>query len=185
MGTLTTITAPVDQPITIQDARDACRLIDTDNDSILLGMMETAIDWAEKYTNKRLMTQIVELSFRRFTAYSYSLGVWPIQSVDSIKYTDTGSPQTVQTLVSGTDYLTDLTVYGGRVEAISGWPSVADIPNACKIRMTVGYSSADNVPKLFKNGIKAYIAYLFNADEVYKKIAEDILRPERIPLESI
>jgi len=178
MGTLTTITAPTAEPVTLEEMKEALRVDHTDDDSLIIGLMRAARMWAEAYLNKRIASQVVELSYDRFPSSEIYLGVWPIISIDSVKYDDTASPVAEQTLVANTDYYADKTTIGGRVKSISGWPSVAVKPNAVRIRMTVGYVK-DDIPDIIKEGIKVYTAALYDRDCELEKSARLILCPER------
>lgn len=182
MVALTVITAPTDEPITIQEAKDALRIDSNDEDVRIWNLIRTARQFAEDYCNLRIMTQVVELSMDLWPAYEFELDVWPIQSVDTVKYEDTASPTATQTLVANTDYYTDITTTEGRIRTITGWPSVAVKPNAIKIRMTAGYSDQDSVPDQIKEGIKAYCAYIYDSDPLMKEIAERLLWSQRIML---
>jgi len=155
MATLTTITEPTDEPVTLQEVKDALRIEDNSEDVRIWNIIRASRMYAEDFCDLRLMSQVVELSFDNWPAYEFSLGVWPIISIDTVKYEDTASPVATQTLVANTDYYADITILQGRLRTITGWPSVAVKPNAIKIRMTVGYADQDSVPDQIKKGIKA------------------------------
>jgi len=180
MGAFTTITEPTDEPITLDEAKEALRIDIDDEDTRIWNIIRAARMFAEDYLSLKLMSQVVELSFDRWPATEFSLGVWPIISVDTVKYEDTASPISTQTLVADTDYYADITTTEGRLRTLTGWPSVAVKPNAVKIRMTVGYADQDSVPDQIKEGIKAYCAYIYDSDECMKGIAERLLWSARI-----
>ncbi len=180
MGSFTTITEPSDEPITLEEAKEALRIEIDDEDVRVWNIIRAARMFAEDFLNRKLMSQVVELSFDRWPATEFSLGIWPIISVDTVKHEDTASPVATQTLVANTDYYADVTITEGRLRTITGWPSVAVKPNAIKIRMTVGYADQDSVPDQIKEGIKAYCAYIYDADPAMKDIAEKLLWSQRI-----
>lgn len=180
MGTLTVITAPIQEPITIDEAKSAIR-IDTDDDDLLIeSFITSARQFAEKFLNRYLMTQTLERSYDNWPGSTIDLDIWPLQSIDSVKYQDTASPVTEQTLTVNEDYYADITTIGGRVIGIYTWPAAADQPNAVKIRVTAGYSSAALVPAQIKEGIKAYVAYLYDNDPQMETVAKSLLWPQRI-----
>jgi len=179
MGTLTVITGPTLEPVTVDEAKKSLRIDNSEDDSYIGNLIETARLFAEEYTSLHIMTQTVERSYRRFPSTNINLDVWPLQSIDSVKYDDTSSPMTEVTLTVDVDYYADTTTDGGAVETITGWPSVAIKPNPARIRMTAGYSSRDNVPEKIKNGIKAYVNYLYDADSRWEEIAKSLLWPLR------
>lgn len=180
MAAFTVITEPTDEPVSLQEAKDALRIEDNDEDVRVWNIIRAARMFAEDYCNLRLMSQTVELSLDAWPANEFSLGTWPIITVDSVKYEDTASPTVEQTLVENTDYYADTTIIQGRIRTITGWPSVAVKPNAIKIRMTAGYADQESVPDQIKEGIKAYCAYIYDSDECLKDIAERLLWAARI-----
>lgn len=188
MGALTVITAPTVEPVTLAEAKAVLRVNDSNSNTLITAHIQAAREFAEEYLGLRLVSQVVELTLDRWPGTTFALGVWPIISIDSIKYDDTASPVTEQTLVANTDYYTDIVTTYGRVTTIGGWPSVAVKPNPIRIRMTAGYADsasspqdlADNVPEAIKHGIKLYVAYLFFADDAYRVAAENALRVNRV-----
>lgn len=180
MGTLSTITGPTVEPVTTTEVKTALGVLHSDDDTRIDGLIKAARIFAEAYCSLRIMTQVVEWTLDNWPAGEFTLGVWPIQSVDSVKHFDTASPSVEQTLVANTDYYADTTTKNGRLRTEGGWPSVAVIPNPIKIRMTVGYADADSVPDGIKEGIKAYVVYLYDSDELMESIAKRLLWPERI-----
>lgn len=180
MHTLTVITEPADEPITLDEAKESLRIEIDDEDTRIWNIIRAARMFAEDYLSLKIMSQVVELSFDQWPATEFKLGVWPIISVDTVKYEDTASPVAIQTLVADTDYYADITTIEGRLRTLNGWPSVAVKPNAIKVRMTAGYADQDSVPDQIKEGIKAYCAYIYDSDECMKDIAERLLWSARI-----
>lgn len=179
MGTFTLITAPTDEPITVNEAKELLRIDHADDDARIEAHIKAARGFAENYLNLKLFTQTWDLSLPKFTGVTIELGLWPLQSIDSVKYWDTSSPTTEVTLTENTDYYADIVTPGGRIKTIGGWPSVDDKFNPVTVRMTAGYSDLDDIPEEIKDGIKYYVAYLYDADLSMKKIAEEILWPHR------
>lgn len=179
MGTLTTITEPASEPVTLAEVKESLRVLHTDDDALIGGLITSARRWAEHYLNRRIISQVVQLNMHAFSGNSIYLGLDPIISIDSVKYDDTASPITEQTLVVNTDYYADIITKGGYVTTLTGWPSTARRPNSARILATVGYSSADAVPEIIKEGIKIYIASKYDRDPELVDIAKELLWPER------
>ena len=177
--TLTVITAPIAEPVDLADVKDALRIDHDDDDVRITGLIRSAREFAQAYTGLTLMDTTVELSMDRWPGTEFKLGVWPLQSIDSVKYDDTASPVAEQTLVVNTDYYADTTLVDGRVRTISGWPSVAVKPNPIRIRMTAGYADVDDVPEQIKDAIKAYCIFLYDCDSSMEKVARQLLWPQR------
>lgn len=175
MGTLNTITAPTIEPITQDELKDALRIDGNDDDLRLKGLIVAARNWAENYLDLRLMNQVVELTLDRFPADKFSLDVWPIQSVDSVKYDNTASPSVETTLVENTDYRVDIVNIEGRMQSIGGWPSVYNKFNSVRIRMTVGYATQAAIPQGIKEGIKTYAMGQYLCNPGLLEMAENML----------
>jgi len=180
MGTFTVITPPKIEPVSIAEAKIALRILHDDEDVRISQLIKTAREYAEDYCNIITMTTVIELSFDKWPSNVFSLNKWPLQSIDSIKYDDTSSPSVELTLTENVDYYADIKTENGRISTITGWPSHAVTFNPIRIRMTAGYSSAENVPEQIKDGIKAYAAYLYDQDPDLEKAARKILWPRRI-----
>jgi len=185
MGTITTIIEPTAEPVTIAELSQALRVDQSDDDARLAMLISVSRRWVEQFTGYYLMPQVVELSLQSFPNAIFQLGVWPIISVDSVKYDDTGSPQTEQTLTEGSDYLIDLVTLNGQLCAVNGWPAVAAKFNPVRIRMTVGHALAGSpevstVPDFFREALMAYAGYLYDDESSMKDLAEQILIPYRM-----
>ena len=180
MGTLKIITGPTKEPVTLTEAKRSLGITEDDDDSRIAGYIKSGRVFAEAFCGIKIMTQTVELSFDNWPSYEITLGVWPLQSIDSVKYDDTASPSAEQTLVANTDYYADTTTIEGRIRTLTGWPSVAVKPNPIRIRMTAGYATAELVPSNIKDAIMAYCGYLYELDPEMKDIAEDLLWSEKV-----
>lgn len=143
-------------------------------------LIKSGREFSEIFCAVVLMTTVLELSMDNFTSNRFSLLTTPIQSVDSVKYLSTGSPQTEITLVENVDYYIDTTIEGGEIIAVSGWPSTSNRPNSVKIRFTAGYLSSDRVPQQFKDAIKSYVVYLYDSEQSMLDTTRSILWPYRI-----
>jgi len=179
MGALKVITEPTIEPVTIEEAKLAIGIDDDEDDVRIEGLIQAARIFAEDFCDLRIMSQVVERSYDHWPAAVIHLDVWPLQSIDSVKYDDTASPVAEQTLTVDEDYYADTTTEGGRVVSVSGWPSHAAQPNPIRIRMTAGYASQKLVPESLKSGIKAYVVYLFEQNCDLRQVAKDILRGSR------
>ena len=179
MGALAIITEPTLEPITLEEAKEAIGIDGDDDDLRIEGYIQAARIFAEDFCQLHIMSQIVERQYDGWPSSVINLDVWPLQSIDSIKYDDTASPVAEQTLVVNTDYYADIVADGGRVGTITGWPSHASKFHPIRIRITAGYASQALVPESLKSGIKAYVVYLFSLDCDMRQVAKDMLRGSR------
>jgi len=179
MGALKVITGPTIEPITVEEAKDALGIEDDLDDVRIEGYIQAARIFAEDFCDLLIMSQVVERQYDGWPSSVIDLNVWPLQSIDSIKYDDTSSPVTEQTLTENTDYYADIVDDGGRVGTINGWPSHASKFHPIRIRMTAGYVNQGAVPESLKSGLKAYVVYLFEQNCDMRQVAKDILRGSR------
>ena len=167
----------------MQEVKDAIPgLTYNDDDVRINSLIKVSRQLAEDITNLRLYTQTIDISYDYFPKGKFDLGIWPLQSIDSVKYYDTNSPSIQQTLTVNTDYYADTTVIGGRIWVESIWPSIYDKPNAVTVRVTAGYSSRDNIPEKIKEGIKLHVQGLYDGDMELMKVAEKILFSARMEM---
>ncbi len=176
---LVTVTAPTEEPVSLDDAKAQVSIIDdTSHDARLLRLIKAARLQAEAHTGMRAMTQTVRLELDSFPgqvrSWQYAvagwnqqrdaeidLGVYPVQSITSIQYDDTNNVQ--QTLTAGTDFYADISGLAPRILPVDSWPDTRDgKPGAVRITMVVGYASADLVPEDFSQAVLLRMAELFD-----------------------
>ena len=183
VSNITVITEPTIEPVTLAEVKSVLRISHSDDDTMLAGYIKSARRWAENYLDLFIMTQTVEFTVDMWPGLEFGLGVWPIQSVTSVKYDDTSSPITEQTLAEATDYYADVISGCGRIKAVDTWPTVTERPNAVKVRLTVGYEDTaaspidlrDGVPEEIKTGIKLYIRMLYESDPCSELAARKVM----------
>ncbi len=193
MKGLRLVTAPVEEPIQIEQAKDHLRITGDDENSLLTGYIVAAREFAEDYTNRKLLSQTWELRLEAFPIANYGeirLPFGKTISVDDISYYDTDG--TLQSLAGpssspvGTAWLEDLNDDAGgilRHPLASVWPSVhPGVPIPVSISYTCGYGDdANDVPENIKTAILYRVADLFelrgSGDGEMSQVAERLLRP--------
>ena len=142
---LTLVTAPTTEPLSLQAAKDQLRLdIDTD-DRLILSLITAARDWVEGQTKRCLKSQVWDQTIDGNWPWKHGgprieLEKNPVISVDSITYATGASPE--PTLA--TDQYTAVTRnYGSYIVPAYGvtWPTVRSVPNAVTVRFTAGYTT--------------------------------------------
>lgn len=169
-GRYTVITEPTAEPVSLSEVKEALRITFNDHDALLSGYIVAARKHAEAFTGLRILSQTIDVSYDCFPGDVVELYTWPISSISSVNYYDTGSPATEQTLVVNTDYYADTTTPGGRVCVIDAWPAVADQPNAVRIRLVAGYADAELVPQTIKEAIKLHCHALYYGDDLMASV---------------
>jgi len=144
---LARVTAPAGRPVTLQEAKDFMRVDTADEDAII----ERAIDAATAYIDgpRGIGHALVEQQWAlRLDAFPWGrivLPLSPVQTVDTIDYTDTAGNQ--QTL-DPARYIVSTGREPATVEPAfnENWPSTRLIADAVKVTFTVGYAPASGSP---------------------------------------
>ena len=161
------IQAPADEPVSITEAKAHLRVRDgeTSQDALIEMMIAAARQYAEIYTHRAFVTQQWRMTLDAFPNCPLLLQKSPIQSVDSIIYTDMAG--STQTIVQGTDYVTDLDSEPGRITPPFGrvWPIPLPQIAAVRVTFTAGYGEPDAVPDGIKTWIKLRVGSLFENRE--------------------
>jgi uncharacterized phiE125 gp8 family phage protein len=158
---LRVITPPSEEPVTLADAQQI--YLHTDED--VSGFITAAREYCEGYQNKKYITQTLELVLDRFPCGREIefRDCSPIQSVASIKYTD--SEGTEHTMPD-TDYIVDPDSFVARVVLgyNKSWPSVTLKPaGGVVIRFVAGYGDASKVPETVKQAMGLHMQWLHDS----------------------
>lgn len=151
---LVLITPPTEEPVSLEEAKLHLRVDISDDDALIGGLIQAARERAEDILRRALITQTWELTLDRFpSGNELELPFPPLQSVASIKYTDSDGDEAE---FSSDDYIVDTAEEPGKVILAYGsnWPSVTLYPTgAVKVRFVAGYGEATAVPQTFKQAI--------------------------------
>lgn len=133
------ITAPVEEPIKLAQARKFCRIDAdiTDEDSLISDVwIPAARQFVEAQTSRALAPQTLQAVFDRFPRRRIlPLPRFPLIEVVSIKYDDaTGTEQTL----GASSYRVVNHSAPGAVYAPGGWPSASPQPGAVRVRYRAG-----------------------------------------------
>lgn len=159
-------TAPTAYPLSLKEVKEHLNITVgwTEDDNYLKTLLYTATQKAETYLHRRLITQTWYTYYDKWPCESYFvLPYGQLQSVTSIKYTDTASAQSTW---SAAEYNTDTDSDPGRVTLEYGytWPTTTLHPqNPIEIEFVCGYGdSGSDVDSMIKHGIKVIIDDLYN-----------------------
>ena len=174
------ITAPTTEPLTLLEAKAHLR-VDTVDDDALIGLLITATrQYCEQLTARSLVTQQWSLVLDSFPGggnfadqFGYAgilpghavlLEKGPVQSIDSITYTDMASA--AQTMPP-TDYIAELSGPLARITPRFGkiWPIALPQIGSAVVNFTAGYGAAAAVPEGLKAWIKLRLAALYENRE--------------------
>lgn len=173
MSALKLITAPAEEPVNWAKAAAHLRIDNTEEIPLILALITTARQEAEKITRRALITQTWELVLDSFPACGVDIPLPTLQSVTSVKYT--GSNGAEQTLSSAA-YQVDSDSEPARIVPAYGylWPVTLNQLNTVRIRYVCGYGLAAAVPAAIKQWMLVRIATLYENREgtVQGSIAE-------------
>jgi uncharacterized phiE125 gp8 family phage protein len=173
MGTLL-VTGPTIEPVTYQEIIAHLRMnpIDEEIDEALITYIENLIKAvrqdAEDFTNRKFITQTWKYYLDAFPVKDYiELPFNPVQSVSSVKYTDTDGTVTPMTVT--TDYLVDTVSLKAKIVLpyLGSWPTATLHPvNPIEIEFICGYSSlAENIDRRITQAILVQVADLYGNRE--------------------
>jgi len=168
------VTAPAEEPITLSEAKAHLRVDDSSSDALITSLIVAAREYAEKYTNRALITQTLRAYYDSFYDQNpdgvLRLPRPVLQSVTSVKYIDTnGTEQTV----SSSLYKVDVASVPARVVPVFGevWPSARYEINAVYVEYVAGYGLADVVPQDIKQAMFLHIGHMFENREQTTPVA--------------
>ena len=172
---LTRVTAPTFEPLTLAEVRAHCRVDHLLEDPLLAGYIISAREFAEDYTRRALLPQTWEMKINRDWPEYWSVEEkdWrqgielpkpPFQSVVSITYVDDAG--VTQTLAA--DQYQAVAINGESLEGLivpaNGvvWPTVRDQMHAITVRFVAGYADTNAVPIRIQQAMKLMISHWFD-----------------------
>lgn len=163
--TLSLVTAPAAEAVTIDDLRGFLRIDDCDEAEILQRAVNAATTAVQDRCGVQLITATYDMKFLDFCRSTIVMPRLPLQSISSVKVTDDdGSQATVSTSV----YLTDLGSADrrGRIVLASGqsWPTTsrAMLHGDVAVRFVAGFGdAATDVPDSYTQQILLIAANLY------------------------
>jgi uncharacterized phiE125 gp8 family phage protein len=165
---------PAFEPVTLDEAQAHLRSDDdvTENATIT-ALITAAREYCEAVTRRALATQTIEAYPERF-GRCIDLPMPPLQSITSIKYTDSAGDEHV---VADSDYVVD--TVSGRI-CFSSPPCFAPYPiNPIKITYIAGCESA---PQSIKQAMLLLVGHWYINREA---VSADIVRPVALAVDSL
>lgn len=180
---LTLVTAPTSEPVSLSEMKSHMRLDGNDDDSYVTKCIKAARQWIEGQTKRALVTQTVDYAIdSNWPMWNglpmIRLPLNPIASVSSITYVDSnGTSQTLAT----SQYTVAARTHGSYIVPAYGvtWPSVRDVPEAITVRFVAG---ADTVDEDLKIAVKILASYYYENRETSSgapRAVEALISPYR------
>lgn len=162
--TLSTITGPAEEPLSVELVKAQLRIDDSDEDAVIAMQIASARSVVESYLRARLINQTVRLTLDGFPS-RIELPIWPVQSITTVKYDDTAGDE--QTIIS-TDYqLIESRKPNLVAPAYLGtWPIARADFDSVRIEFVVGYGATGNdVPADIRQAMLMLIGDFFENRE--------------------
>lgn len=186
---LALVTAPASEPLLRTEAKLHLRVDSsfTDDDSLIDALITAARQHVENHTRRALVTQTWDLSLDGFPACNeIAVPLPPLQSVTSVKYTDSGGTVTTW---GTSNYLVDVAHQPGRIVPAYGvyWPVFTPSPsNPVTVRFVTGYGAAGAVPEAIKAAMKLLIGHWYeNREAVAGNSNSTALAPVPLAVEAL
>jgi uncharacterized phiE125 gp8 family phage protein len=166
---LTLVTGPTAEPISLTDAKMWLRLDHSAEDDLVSGLIQMVREAVEE-RGISVFTQTWDLTLDYFPHGAIDIPKAPLQSITSVKYTDTDG---VEQTLAASAYQVDTKSGIPRVAAVYGtvWPSTRHELNAVTVRFVAGYGTLGATPDVPERILQAMrlaltTAYAIRSDEV-------------------
>jgi|TARA_R110001599_G_scaffold258577_1_gene458811 hypothetical protein len=179
MSGLQVTTPPVQEPVSLQEAKEYLRVDDSTDERIVRPFIETARRVAEEHLGRTLMTTTYSLfvdgydeladplwegtrtgPYLNYYKNYINLPKCPIQSVTSVSTFDDSDNETT---MAASRYYVDNVREPSRIVLRQGetFPTALRVANAIKVVYVAGYSNAYAVPEPVRMGMLQHIAFLY------------------------
>jgi uncharacterized phiE125 gp8 family phage protein len=158
VSTMTVVTPPASEPITLEEAKKHVFIADSDNsfDQELIFAIQAAREQWESDTDTATISRTVSVTLDYFSGQVIELLMRPMRSVTSVVYYDQNDA--IQTL--STDiYHVDLPGRAIRLVENESWPTTAIRWDAVTITYVIGEASRAAVPAVAKQAMLLLIGY--------------------------
>ena len=184
MSRLTVVTPPAELPVKVLEAREHLKETSTARDAEILRLLYAAVDFAEGYTGRALITQTLDYALEGFPYRGeICLPRSPLQSVVSLKYRDTAN---IEQTWASTNYEVDTDEWEPRIVLAHGksWPDTYERVDAVTVRFKAGYGGSASVPYAIQTAILFHVEAHYDRDEKMVEVlvqrAESLLYPFRV-----
>ena len=184
---LTTLTEPVNEPVSLVEAKAYLRVDNTDEDTLIGTLITAARQWVESYLDRALILRQLVLRLDTFPV-EIELPQPPLSSAGtttaiSLTYTlETGTTATL----SSSEYRIDRTSTPGvlRQNYSGSWPGHLNDYNSIAVTYWAGYGSdKGDMPPAIKNAILLMVGHLFENRSAV--VTGTITKPIEFALESL
>lgn len=149
---------PTEEPVSIAEANEHCRIVLTDENAWISNAITAARRLCETFLKRCFVTTTLRLTLDEMPAWEFYLPRPKLIAVTSVKYRDLSN---VQQTISAADYTVDAYTEPGRITPAYGltWPIGITHTNAVEVIYTAGYGAASAVPASIKHAILLTVGY--------------------------
>ncbi len=192
------VTAPSVEPVTLTEIKNHLRIDHSDHDTMLGNLIQASREWVERICSKALVEQTRAVLYKNWPSDNeFLLPYPPIQSVSSVKYTDTSG--STSTMLSD-DYEAVIDDKDAPGKIVLGynktWPTATlhHIEYPITIEYVCGYEPDEtqsptdyraNIPESIKNAIKLDVELRYDRppekySERLSAVIDILLAPYRV-----
>jgi uncharacterized phiE125 gp8 family phage protein len=166
---ISTITEPQDQIVSLNEAKQQCRIPIDDTDADTLALLSLFIKSAtrscEQFTWRQLPSGTFEYRMDAFPQgdEAIELPKNPVSEITSIHYRNSDGAYTE---LDRSKYTTDIYSQPARIQPLTAWPQIQDYMDSVIITFTAGYDGTiHKMPEDLKVSILQLVGFLFNNRE--------------------
>lgn len=177
-------TAPIEEPVTLEEAKAQCRVDQEASDEDVLvfnGLIAAAREHCEAFTGRALLTQTWYLKLDAFPCDGTPIELprAPLQSVTAITYVDTnGVTQTWSSSLYQVAVPSGPRAQPARIQPAYAqyYPSTRDQMEAVTIEFVCGWTGPESIPEALKLGMKVAIDAWFHkrGDEPLSELVSEV-----------
>ncbi len=162
------VTAPASEPLTLAQAKAHLRVLHSDEDSLIEGLIKSARAYIESATGQCLISQTLEEYFDCFPrGRVIELTRYPVTSLTSVSYLNAQDGTTYTPFDATGNYALDSISIPARAVLLNGksWPTADNDANAVKIRYVAGRATAADVDPKILQAMYLLIGYYYQNRE--------------------
>lgn len=151
MNSLKLITGPTEYPVSLDEAKEHLRVVDSDEDVLIQAFIKAATQYCEEYSGRSMFSQTFDLYVDQFpvTGSPYPSSIIlprsPLIEVTGVFYRDSADAE--QTFGTS-NYYVDSAGEPPRISLVGSgsWPTTRSGDNAVRIRFRAGHVDNSNSP---------------------------------------
>lgn len=170
--TVTLVSPPTEEPLTLTEAKQQLRVDHTAEDTLIRAYIAAARLHVEAHIGLFLLEQTWQMSFDADAQMPLKLSLCPLMSIDAVTFQPVSGPPVG---VPPSDY----TVYGGatdkRLDITANKPALRPF-DAIQIEATFGFgSSIEDIPEDVRQAVRLLVAHWYENREAVSSYTRDAM----------